>query len=288
VVTTSAGPGRSAYLRLNGLDAHYRHWGDPDDPPVLLLHGLRSYSATWAPLAADLARDHWVLALDARGRGESAWDPQRRYVTESYVSDVEEWVRRLGLERCAVVGHSMGGTTGYVFAARHPDAVERLVVEDIGPGSSTSGAGSERIVREMANIPESFGDLEEAAAYWRGLRPSLSVAAVASRLSHTLRRRPDGTWVWRLDMAGIAEARLSGDPAAGIDLWRCVEELACRTLVLRGELSDFLTTSTCEEMARRQPRLRWATVEGAGHYAHDDNPEQYAALVGAFLREGRP
>jgi len=285
---TGAGPGRSAYLTLNGLDAHYRQWGDPGSPPVLLLHGLRSYSATWEPLAADLARDHWVLALDARGRGESAWDPERRYVTESYVADIEDWVGQLGLARFAMVGHSMGGTTGYVFAARHPDLVERLVVEDIGPGSSTTGPGSERIVREMAGIPPSFDSLEAAADYWRGLRPTLSVSAVASRLSHTLRRRQDGSWVWRLDMAGIAQARLEGDPARGIDLWRCVEELACPTLVVRGELSDFLSATTCEEMARRQRLLRWATVDGAGHYAHDDNPEQYAALVGDFLREPAP
>jgi esterase len=282
---TGAGPGRSAYLRLNGLEAHYRHWGDPDKPPVVLLHGLRSYSATWETLADDLARDHWVLALDARGRGESGWDPERRYVTESYVADVEDWVAQLGLTRFALVGHSMGGTTGYVFAARHPDLVERLVVEDIGPGSSTVGPGSERIMREMAETPASFADLEEAAAYWRDLRPTLSVSGVASRLSHTLRRRQDGSWVWRLDMAGIAQARLEGDPARGIDLWRCIEELACPTLVVRGELSDFLSAPACEEMARRQPLLRWTAVEGAGHYAHDDNPEQYVAVVGAFLRE---
>jgi esterase len=89
-------------------------------------------------------------------------------------------------------------------------------------------------------------------------------------------------------MKGIAEARLQGDPARGIDLWRCVEEIACPTLVLRGERSDFLSVETCEELARRQPLLRWATIDGAGHYTHDDNPGQYAELVGDFLRGRTP
>jgi pimeloyl-ACP methyl ester carboxylesterase len=86
-------------------------------------------------------------------------------------------------------------------------------------------------------------------------------------------------------MAGIAEARLSGDPAQGIDLWACVESLRCATLVVRGAESDFLPAETCVDMAARQPLLRWRTVSSAGHYVHDDNPEEYVRVVSEFLRE---
>lgn len=274
----------SEHVRLGGLDARYLHWGDPSDPPVLMLHGLRSYAATWEPVAQELARDHWVLALDFRGRDQSAWDPERRYFTETYVADVEEWVRQLGLREFTVVGHSMGGTVGYVYAARHPEQVTRLVVEDIGPGSSTSTDGAARIRREMASTPEWFPTLEAARDFWRQTRSGMPEAAIQSRVDHTL-DEVDGRWVWRLDMAGIAEARLSGDPAQGVDLWACVESLRCPTLVVRGAESDFLSAETCAEMAARQPRLRWHTVSSAGHYVHDDNPEEYVDVVTRFLRE---
>jgi pimeloyl-ACP methyl ester carboxylesterase len=62
-----------------------------------------------------------------------------------------------------------------------------------------------------------------------------------------------------------------------------VQALACPALVLRGAGSDFLTAATCQEMARRQPLLRWREVPAAGHYVHDDNPAAFLASVTGFL-----
>jgi pimeloyl-ACP methyl ester carboxylesterase len=284
LTATGACAATSEYTQLGGLRAHFLHWGSRSNPAVLLLHGLRSYGATWEGLARELARDHWVLALDFRGRDRSEWDPQRRYYTETYVADVEEWVSGLGLRNFSLVGHSMGGTVGYVYAARHPDQVKRLVVEDIGPGSSSNTAGAGRIRREMSSTPESFPTLAAAREFWGRNRPGMPEAAIDSRVRHTL-DEVDGRWVWRLDMAGIAEARLSGDPAQGIDLWACIDSIRCATLVVRGAESDFLPAKTCAEMAARQPLLRWRTVSSAGHYVHDDNPEEYVGVVSEFLRE---
>ncbi|GAB2452206.1 alpha/beta hydrolase [Nocardioides hungaricus] len=276
----------SRMTRLGGLDAHFLQWGEPGRPAVVLLHGLRSYAATWSRLAGELARDHQVLALDFRGRGRSQWDTRRRYFTEDYVADVEEWVAQLGLRAFVLVGHSMGGTVGYVYAARHPDEVTRLVVEDIGPGSSTATSGADRIGRELSNVPRSFADRAAVVTYWKTLRPGIDDDAVASRLENTVVEEPDGSWRWRLDMDGIAAARLTGDPARGIDLWRCLEQLTCPTLVVRGGGSDFLSAETCREMATRQPGLTWVELPGAGHYAHDDQPEQFVRHVAAFCRAG--
>jgi pimeloyl-ACP methyl ester carboxylesterase len=178
----------------------------------------------------------------------------------------------------------MGGTVGYVYAARHPDQVTRLVVEDIGPGSSSATEGAERIRREMTSTPAWFPSLEDARAFWRRTRPGMPDSAIDSRVEHTL-DEADGRWVWRLDMAGISEARLAGDPARGIDLWSCVESLRCPTLVVRGADSDFLPETTCAEMAARQPLLTWTTIQAAGHYVHDDNPQEYVDVVSRFLRE---
>jgi pimeloyl-ACP methyl ester carboxylesterase len=255
---------------------------------VLLLHGLRSYARTWEPVAQALSGSHLLIAPDFRGRGESAWDPERAYRTDAYVSDIERLVALLGLDRFAIVGHSMGGTVAYTYAARHPDQVSALVIEDIGPGSSTDTSGAARILTEMAGTPTRFGSLGEVRAYWRGIRPDITEEALASRIENTVRPAADGGYEWRLDMAGIAEARRSGDPAGAVDLWACVEALRCPTLVIRGAQSDFLPVGTCEQMARRQPLVRWAEVPDAGHYVHDDNPAAYLDLVRGFLAAPPP
>ncbi len=278
----------SARVAVNGLGYHYLRWGDEHSPAVLMLHGLRSYAQTWEPVARTLGSTHLVVAPDFRGRGDSSWDPGHDYFTNAYVSDIEALVAHLGLARFSIIGHSMGGTVGYAYAARHPDQVDRLIVEDIGPDSSTHTAGADRILREMSDTPSDFESLDAVRAYWRTMRPDITEDALTSRIEHTVREGPGGRWQWKLDMTGIAKARLSGDPAGPVDLWKCVDALRCPTLVIRGAGSDFLPVATCKRMALRQALVTWAEVPGAGHYVHDDNPAEFTRLVTGFLTRATP
>ena len=280
---TRAATGTDRFTTLNGLRAHYVEWGGPDAPPVVLLHGLRSYARTWEPIAAALTDRYRLIALDHRGRGDSAWDPAGEYATEAYVSDLEQLADSLALRRFTLVGHSMGGTNAIVYAARNPGRVRLLAIEDIGPGSSASGVGAGRIRRELAQTPREFAEIAQARAYWRGLRPGISDAALESRVQNTLRRLADGRWAWKFDLDGIARARLEPDPARHVDLWPHVEALRCPALLIRGARSDFLAAATCAEMAMRQPLLSWVEIAAAGHYVHDDNPAGYLAALQDFL-----
>lgn len=275
--------GADFFITLNGLQAHYVEWGNPQAPAIVLLHGLRSYARTWEPVAAALSDRYRLIALDHRGRGDSDWDPAGDYFTGTYVSDLEQFADTLQLARFALIGHSMGGTNAIVYAARHPDRVRFAVIEDIGPGSSAATRGAERVKRELAETPREFPTLAAARAYWRSVRPGISEKALHSRMQHTLRQDPAGRWVWKFDLEGIARSRLDPDPARQLDLWPHVAALRCPTLVLRGARSDFLPARTCEEMATRQPLLSWMEIPGAGHYVHDDNLPGYQAALRAFL-----
>lgn len=277
--------GADFFTMLNGLQAHYVEWGDPQAPPIVLLHGLRSYARTWEPVAAALSDRYRLIALDHRGRGESDWDPAEEYFIGSYISDLEQFADTLGLTRFVLVGHSMGGATALVYAARHPELVRLLVVEDVGPGSSAATMGAERVKRELAETPREFATLAAARAYWRSVRPGISEEALRSRVRHTLREEPSGRWVWKFDLDGIARARLNPDPARQIDLWPPVAALRCPTLVMRGAQTDFLPISTCEEMTNRQPLLSWVEIPEAGHYVHDDNLSDYLTALGSFLEQ---
>ena len=280
----TATTGADHFVTLNGLQAHYVEWGDPQAPGIVLLHGLRSYARTWEPVAAALSDRYRLIALDHRGRGDSDWDPAGEYVTSAYVSDLEQFADTLALARFILAGHSMGGATAMAYAARHPERVRLAVIEDIGPGSATQTGGAERIKRELAETPREFATLEAARVYWRSVRPGISNEALRSRVQHTLRQATEGSWVWKFDLEGIAQARLNPDPACHVDLWPHITALRCPTLVLRGAQSDFLDSGTCAEMAARQPLLTWTEIPGAGHYVHDDNLSDYVAALRCFLR----
>lgn len=268
------------FTNRTGMRLRYVRWGNPSATPVLLLHGLRSYAQTWAPLTAALGEHYACHALDQRGRGESDWAEASSYRTESYVSDLEDWVAHLGLERFVLVGHSLGGTNALEYARLNPGRLHALVIEDIGPGSSIRGEGAERIRREMSQTPLVFPDWDSAAQFWRQSRPGLSADALASRLSFSMKQTPTGI-EWRHDQKGIAEARLSITPT---DLWPAVRALDCPTLFIRGARSDFLPQATLEAMKEANAHVQTAEVADASHYVHDDQGEIFNRIVADYLR----
>ncbi|WP_417613338.1 alpha/beta fold hydrolase [Parasphingorhabdus sp.] len=274
---------RTRRISNGGIGIHVREWGDPDAPAMVLLHGLRGYSGTWRKLASEFS-DRWrLIAFDARGRGESDWDPERNYYTDAYLSDLEAVVDGLELNRFTLVGHSMGGTTSYCYAAKHPQRLSALVVEDITAGSSVAGAGFKRIVAEMAALPTRFPDWTTARAYWRKLRPGVADSAIEERLFESMRSDGSGEVVWRYDADGIVATRVEPDPARVVDLHPVIAAVSTPTLVIRGGRSDFCNLAKVEELEAKNPVLSHATVADASHYVHDDAPESFMRLVEGFL-----
>jgi esterase len=126
-------------VQLQHLNFHYREIGDPEAPPVVLLHALTTESTDWDEVAAQLADRFHVYALDQRGHGESA--RPGAYSFELMRDDVQAFVDASSLKRFTLIGHSMGAGVASMFASKWPDRLERLVLEDFappGPGESLS------------------------------------------------------------------------------------------------------------------------------------------------------
>jgi pimeloyl-ACP methyl ester carboxylesterase len=98
-------------------------------PVVLLLHGYAENSDSWAPLAADLMKDHTVVVPDLRGIGRSS-KPERGYDKKTQAKDMRAVVTALGYDKTFVVAHDIGNMVAYAYAAMYPEKVERLVVMD--------------------------------------------------------------------------------------------------------------------------------------------------------------
>ena len=104
-----------------GIRLACRVWGSPGAPPLVLLHGLGEGSADWDGVAPAFAR-HWrVYAPDLRGHGRS--DRPGDYSVELMEADVLGFLDATGLDRVDLIGHSMGGLVGYLFAGDHPQRV---------------------------------------------------------------------------------------------------------------------------------------------------------------------
>jgi len=122
-------------IATNGTTLHVRVGGS--GPAVVLLHGYGETGDMWAPLAAELARDHRVIVPDLRGLGLSA-RPAGGYDKKTQGEDVAGLLDALKVERTDVIAHDIGNMVGYAFVAEHRDRVRRFVVMDapipgIGP-----------------------------------------------------------------------------------------------------------------------------------------------------------
>ncbi|MFD2077605.1 Pimeloyl-ACP methyl ester carboxylesterase [Actinopolymorpha cephalotaxi] len=109
----------------------YRVVGDPEAPPLVLLHGVGSDGSSWDPVVPGLARDWRVFVPDLRGFGRSDWPGD--YSFELMAADLLGFLDALDLDRAVLAGHSMGGVVCYLLAQDHPDRVSALVLVETPP-----------------------------------------------------------------------------------------------------------------------------------------------------------
>src|SRR4051794_22775550 len=102
-----------------------------EGPPVVLLHGLFGSARNFGSVQRALAPRYRVIALDMPNHGDSPHGADMRYTTQA--EDVRQTLRALGIERAALVGHSMGGKAAMALALQWPEDVGRLLVSDIAP-----------------------------------------------------------------------------------------------------------------------------------------------------------
>jgi pimeloyl-ACP methyl ester carboxylesterase len=114
-------------IKTNGTSLFVRVGGK--GPAVVLLHGFGDTGDMWAPLAAELAKDHTVVVPDLRGMGLSD-HPDAGYTKKNQALDIAGVMDTLGLKSAALVTHDIGNMVGYSLAAQYPSRIKRWVVID--------------------------------------------------------------------------------------------------------------------------------------------------------------
>lgn len=277
----TAPPGyHDRWIEVDGRQLHLLDWGDPADPPVLLLHGLTENAHTYHEVAPWLVAAGWrVVALDWIGHGDSD-APVGTVDLGLLAKDALAVVEALGLERPGLIGHSMGGRVTLLLAGTHPARWRWAVVEDAPPSLTAQSAGL--VAAYLASLPPTFPDVAALVRFLRrpiplGSREFLRYRALTSRWT-----LPGGDLVFRFT--------LGRDDSPNEDLWPVLSGADLPVLVLRGRGSKVLVAEEAARMAALLPRGRLVTVERAGHVIHGDNPAGYLAAVGGFLGdvEGQP
>jgi pimeloyl-ACP methyl ester carboxylesterase len=290
-------PEPQRWLVSDGLTIVGDHWGDPAAEPVLLLHGGGQNRHAWAATARKLvAANFFVVTVDARGHGDSEWDPQERYDMDDMARDLLELVDRFDRPP-AMVGASMGGMAALcaqgMVAPRQLFSSVTLV--DVTPRMDLDGAT--RIMDFMTANPAGFDTLDDAADAIAGYNPHRPRSANTGGLTKVLRQGEDGRWRWRWDpafMSSKAELMRSSREAAearmGEMATRMLSAAATITqpaLLVRGALSDLVTDDAVAEFKAAVPHTAYVDVRNAGHMVAGDDNDTFAAAIITFLDAGR-
>lgn len=241
--------------------------------PVVLLHGLFGSARNWGQHQKALGDgDRLVIGLDLRNHGESPHGPILSYA--ALAEDVAETLASLGITRCRLLGHSMGGKVAMALALTHPDLLERIVVADIAPRRYVHGNADLAAAMLALEIAPGMTRAEASAA----LAPRIPDAMIRSFLMLNLRlgtTQPNG---WRIGLAELAEGM------GVIEDWQPLPgHYEGPALFISGGRSSYLPEEAKPEIRALFPAARFAVLPEAGHWLHVDDPAGFLATVTPFL-----
>lgn len=253
---------------------NHASWGEPERPLVVLLHALGCHRGWWEWTAPLLAERCHVVAPDFRGHG--TMPPADDYSFQAYAKDIERLIGGLGGGPCALVGHSMGGYVALTVAARGVIRPAAVVVADMKTSSPQQDLADLKAASQKP--ARTYTTLAEAVARYRLAPPDHCVPPdrLASVAEQSYRQQADGTWIEKFDRRALAI-----EPLAALDL---ASRLTAPALFIRGEHSPVMRAEPAAELAA-VARAPLATMPGLFHHLPLENPEGFAAQVGAFLAQ---
>lgn len=263
-------------LHLPGGEMQVLEKGPHRAPPIVLLHCFACSLVWWQRMIPLLDRDHRVLALDLRGFGGSE-KPGSGYSMEEQAAFVAEALKRLGVQRATVVGHSLGGTVATALTELPGDYVSRLVIVDQAPDESFSkGLG---FTAELATAPvlgPALWQVTPDFAVQDGLQIAFAPGYEAPDRFVDEFNRMTYTSYSSDDEEG---AYMSAEP-----LNRRIERTGTPLLAIFGAEDQIYESERALAAYAKVPGAQTALVPGAGHSPNVEKPRRTANLVLNFDR----
>lgn len=266
----------------DGIHLTGERWrGGPGEDTVVLLHGGGQTRYSWKSTARRLARDgRTALALDARGHGDSDWDPRQDYTLEAFVSDLVALMETLD-GPAVLVGASLGGITSLTVAGEHPGLVRALVLVDIVVHAEPAGVA--RITNFMRAHQDGFASLDDVADAIAVYNPVRKRPAKLDGLRKNVRRHDDGRWYWHWDPAFMQIDREAVRDADSDRLAKAAAQIDIPTLIVRGRQSDIVSDAGIAEMKQLIPHAAAVDVGAAGHMVAGDDNDVFTTSLEQFL-----
>lgn len=261
------------HVDANGIRQHYLRYGGTDGAraqrdAIIIIPGITSPAITWGFVGERFGRHFDTYVLDVRGRGLSEASPTLDYSLDAQAEDVLAFAAALGLQRHALVGHSMGGRIAFRAAATQPAGLSRIVAVDppvSGPGRRAYPARLPWYVDSIA-LARRGTDLEGMRAFC----PTWTDAQLQLRAE----------WLHTCDERAVRE---SFEGFQTDDIHRDLPAISVPTLLLLAGRGEVVLDSDVVEMRGLLREVSVTRVADAGHMIPWDQEEGFYQAFGDFL-----
>jgi N-formylmaleamate deformylase len=262
----------SGDVMADGIKLHYYRTGG-DKPAVVLAHGITDNGLCWTRLAQTLAQDYDLIMYDARGHGFSD-APATGYTMKEHVADLAGLVETLGLEKPALIGHSMGAANVAAAIATHPNLASGAILED--------PPWRQVYVEDKTWLKAWRVELVSRKTQ------TLDKVIAAGRAQHP-------TWP-EVEWQPWAESKQQANPnvlewiekrQSSVPWQKLVPQITCPVLLVTGdpELEAIVTPEVAQEVTHLNPGIKLERISGAGHSIRREQFDSYVEAVAEFLKE---
>ena len=276
------------------LRLHYVDWGNPEGPPMILLHGGRDHCRNWDWVAKRLRKDYHIIAPDLRGHGDSQWSPDGNYSVSAHVYDLAQLIHQQRLAPVTIVAHSFGGFITLRYAGLYPENIAKLIViEGLGMPPQILAERARKSLDERlrdwiedqrslsGRQPKRYASIDQAFTRMQEENRHLTPAQARHLTIHGIMQNEDGSYSWKFDnyVRSFAPIDLREEEVAY--LW---SRITCPTLLVYGRES-WAPNPLDDGRIVHFRNARVESFDNAGHWVHHDRLEAFIATTRAFLSE---
>ena len=256
------------------MKLHFKKFGS--GPPLIILHGVFGSSDNWKTLANHLMSTFEVYLVDQRNHGLSPHSDDFNY--QVMTDDLKELLHDEKIEKCTLLGHSMGGKTAMNFAVQYPEKIIKLIIVDIAPKGYPPHhenilKGVHSLTLHEINTRKEADDL---------LSVTINNAGIRQFILKNLSRNPKGLFYWKINWKAIE----NNMEAIGVPLLSHTV-FPGEVLFIRGAQSDYILNEDEPLLKKHFPDADLMTIQKAGHWVHAEQPAQLLALINQFIKYGK-
>ena len=256
------------------MKLHFKKFGVGQ--PLIILHGVFGSSDNWKTLANQLNGQFKIYLVDQRNHGLSPHSDEFNY--QVMTDDLNELLNDEQIEKCILLGHSMGGKTAMNFAVQHPEKIIKLIIVDIAPKwyppqHQNILKGVHSLILHELNSRKEADDL---------LSVIINDPRIRQFILKNLSRNHDGLFYWKINWKAIENnMQAIGAPLSTRALF------SGQVLFIRGAQSKYILNEDESLLKKHFPDADLITIQKAGHWVHAEQPAALLSLINKFVKYGK-